>query len=321
MNHLYIIGNGFDCHHKINSRYKDFRLWLNNNNIELLNKIEELYADSCNAEWWSDFERSLASKDIIQYAINVAFQNQPDLSSEHCDSTWDLAEQAVDKEMPKVYKSIKECFHQWIIQLNPPSPNMKINIYTTDSLFLTFNYTKTLESLYNLNPKNILHIHGCIDIDENFIIGHGKSRDEIELFYEKRNLSDYNPMSNMAKAELSRYYDEMSDYLIQPHEEAAIYTALSQMSSLKKPVEELIDKYSDFFRIIRGTTHFHVYGFSLSDIDMPYMDAIVKNIGIEDTYWEFSDYNNKNREAIYQFVETYGIRNYNIIALADILQE
>lgn len=30
MKHLYIIGNGFDIHHKINSSYSNFRDWMEN---------------------------------------------------------------------------------------------------------------------------------------------------------------------------------------------------------------------------------------------------------------------------------------------------
>jgi hypothetical protein len=44
-----------------------------------------------------------------------------------------------------------------------------------DSLFLNFNYTRTLEKLYNIAPDKVLHIHGNVlysDIND-ILFGHG----------------------------------------------------------------------------------------------------------------------------------------------------
>ena len=39
--HLYIIGNGFDLHHGINSSYRNFRDWLYENEPTVIQDIEE----------------------------------------------------------------------------------------------------------------------------------------------------------------------------------------------------------------------------------------------------------------------------------------
>ena len=54
-----------------------------------------------------------------------------------------------------------------ILSLNPPLESRKIDLITQDSVFINFNYTKTLENLYGINSHNILHIHGCVDEDED----------------------------------------------------------------------------------------------------------------------------------------------------------
>lgn len=41
--HLYIIGNGFDLHHEINSSYKDFQEWMYENNPDVIEKADEIY--------------------------------------------------------------------------------------------------------------------------------------------------------------------------------------------------------------------------------------------------------------------------------------
>lgn len=48
--HLYIIGNGFDLHHGINSSYRNFRDWLYENEPTVIQDIEEAYG-CCDDEW------------------------------------------------------------------------------------------------------------------------------------------------------------------------------------------------------------------------------------------------------------------------------
>lgn len=43
MKHLYIIGNGFDIHHKINSNYRSFRDWMNECYPSILEDVENVY--------------------------------------------------------------------------------------------------------------------------------------------------------------------------------------------------------------------------------------------------------------------------------------
>lgn len=40
---LYIIGNGFEIHHGIPSRYSNYRDWLEDNNPDLLERLRNYY--------------------------------------------------------------------------------------------------------------------------------------------------------------------------------------------------------------------------------------------------------------------------------------
>lgn len=187
--HLYIIGNGFDLHHKINSSYKNFQQWMYENNPDIIEKVDEIYG-ICDDEWWSDFENQLASLDAIRYSSVIASENRPDLTSDHCDRMWTDAQFEVENQLEELYSELRKCFHEWVVQLTPPSASSKVNIITQDSKFINFNYTKTLENLYGINPHKILHLHGCVDEDEDFILGHGKSYEELDsLNTEKRPVS------------------------------------------------------------------------------------------------------------------------------------
>ena len=71
--HLYIIGNGFDLHHGINSSYKNFQEWMYENHPDVIEKVDEIYG-IVNEEWWSDFENQLASLDAIRYSSEIAMK-------------------------------------------------------------------------------------------------------------------------------------------------------------------------------------------------------------------------------------------------------
>ena len=65
MKHLYIIGNGFDIHTGLRTRYVDFRLWLENNYPSIFENMQATY--DMDVEWWNDFEVQLGKLDIKKY--------------------------------------------------------------------------------------------------------------------------------------------------------------------------------------------------------------------------------------------------------------
>ncbi|MBO4594898.1 MAG: hypothetical protein J5697_04280 [Clostridia bacterium] len=47
----------------------------------------------------------------------------------------------------------------------------QVSLFEENDLFLTFNYTKTLEKIYSINESSVCHIHGTVNQDIYF--GHG----------------------------------------------------------------------------------------------------------------------------------------------------
>src|SRR4051794_30455176 len=60
---LYIIGNGFDLHHGLKSRYWNFRAYVVDKDNDLVEKLEEYFGDDA---LWSDFEETLSYLDTEQ---------------------------------------------------------------------------------------------------------------------------------------------------------------------------------------------------------------------------------------------------------------
>ena len=106
----------------------------------------------------------------------------------------------------------------------------KVKLIIQDSIFINFNYTKTLENLYGINQSNILHIHGCIDKYEDLILGHGKSHEEIVALNEEelpilpKDLNEY---------ELNQFYEERANSY-ELHEQLARQAAISEWHCFSK---------------------------------------------------------------------------------------
>ena len=99
------------------------------NNPDVIEKADEIYG-ICDDEWWSDFENQLASLDAIRYSSEIASENQPDLTSDHCDRMWNDAQIEVENQLEGLYTDLRECFHEWILQLKSPLESRKIDLIT-----------------------------------------------------------------------------------------------------------------------------------------------------------------------------------------------
>lgn len=311
--HLYIIGNGFDLHHRINCSYKDFRKWVYENDFAVFEKVDEIYG-VYDDDWWSDFENQLASLDAIQYSSKIAFENQPNLLSEHCDRTWNDAEIEVENQLKNLYSNLRECFHKWILQLNPPLESRKIDLGIKDSVFLNFNYTKTLEVLYGINQHCILHIHGCVDDGENFVLGHSKSYGDLVSM---NSIRMPEPPNDLSADELSDFYEEHANDGQMLHEQLAMDAAINGIASQRKPVEEIIRKNEIFFRSLSDVSYVHVYGLSLSEVDIPYIRHVLAIAKFAE--WEFSSYCPSDDLRITNFCKDNRIVKYSVIDLMDLI--
>lgn len=311
---LYIIGNGFDMHHKINSSYRCFRDWMEKEYPTIIWDFEDAYG-VCDEDWWSDFENNLASLDVISYSQQIASENEPNLLDDHCDAMWTNAQVYVEDTIRNLYDDLRGCFHKWIHQLEKPVKSQKIKLNRDNSAFLTFNYTKTLEDLYNIDKCNILHIHGCVDDEENFIFGHGKSEKEIREENTYNNISE-DDTKNLSDDEYFELQQEMADS--HPyHEQLAEDAAIAGVASQRKPVYDIINRNADFFNNIKSVKNIYVYGLSFSEVDLPYLEEVIKKV--RHPFWEFSDYNNEIKAKIESFVKKEQISKYKIINLNEII--
>ncbi|MBC3803347.1 hypothetical protein GH808_02690 [Acetobacterium fimetarium] len=281
---LLIIGNGFDLAHGLPTSYEDFHKYLRNkypytNCDEFIipcssmnGKGEEIYYDDneiisfilfliSNAEGmgeeWNDFENSLGLLDF-----NECFEDVPEFYNKAGDlEDWQNAnniELAAINLVPCISK-IDNYFSEWIrtiiigqnILRKPELLNL---IDKNNDVFLTFNYTNTLELVYE--AKNVYHIHG--EQNGEIIFGHGNNLDYIEE---------------------EKTYIGSEDSLQKMHD------------SLKKDTKGSIEKNHEFFsKLTSSITKIYSYGFSFSPVDEIYIKEICSKLPTESITWYLNNY-------------------------------
>lgn len=117
---LYVIGNGFDLHHGIESGYWHFGEYLKANDAATFEVVERYF--ELDAGFWSDFEARLASFDIDTLADDasnflVGYGADKWRDSYHHDYQYVIS-QAVEA----VSVQMRERFGDWIRQLAIPTP-------------------------------------------------------------------------------------------------------------------------------------------------------------------------------------------------------
>lgn len=320
MKHLYIIGNGFDIHHCIPSRYKDFQKWLLENDEDIYYTVNEIIGDN-EPTWWNEFETNLGNPfGVKQYTENVAFENQPDYGSDdYRDRDLYVAEYEVERDLGSLITSLKNNFQKWASELPEGDGLYSLKIETKESIFMTFNYTLTLEKLYGIPTDRILHIHGSALDQESIIVGHGRDYDSY-----RNDLTDDmpEPPENLPIGEYEKWYDEVtSQYSDDYPTSQAKDAAASAIAVMRKNVSQIIAENQCFFQSLDEVKQIHIYGFSFAEIDLPYLFEITKKVDIQNVHLELSYYSDEDKKKAEKFIKRIlPPKSVSFIKLEDIMK-
>ncbi len=184
---LYIIGNGFDLMHNLPTRYSDFAKFCKENYKALYLEMMRCFNKLDKVKLWMNFEDALGfpDRDYIQRNYErVKKANR-------------------DGKISVEIEELKEAFSAWITRISPiiaTYKGEKFFAFKNDDAFVNFNYTDTLEKIYDIH-HDILHIHGGgeelekIRMDEipytGYIFGHCEelpNNEEFEIREDSRYL-------------------------------------------------------------------------------------------------------------------------------------
>lgn len=293
---LFIIGNGFDLAHGLETSYWNFRQYLKDADWSYLQSLEEMYGfftesseDSLKEYLWRDFETNLAYIDeisIIEQGENI------DLGLEGGDFGIEDTLNDYWEQQYSFIKRLNDFTMRWIEQVDIDT-SMRADIINQDenNLFITFNYTLLLEQIYGINKANILHVHGSIDEeDESPIIGHGAKEKIMQ-------------MREIAEEAANKVLDE---------KRCSIYKAVEKYyQRTLKDVDLFIRKNEYFFRGLSNVSSIHIIGHSLGGVDMPYFEKICNNVS-EDTIWHIYYYSEDSRMYYRDKIVSMGVNEDNI---------
>lgn len=297
---IVVIGNGFDIMSGLKTQYKYFYKYLRNNHFDFFNKVLywfSLLDDS--EESWSDFENNL--RKISLNNINQGINAQIPYKSPAFDIT-------VSSVLTDLYEKLSECFVSWITEINNsiiPNDTYQNSRYKLKEggkiIFLNFNYTKTLEELYQVKANSILHIHGKVGGDR-LIFGHG---DETLIGF--RSLIPEDPMSPYVDID-----DNKFNYILRERIQDVGQCLYKDTKKIIKQTEFFADNTDTINKI-------YVIGHSYNDIDIEYYVELFKKTNSQ-SKWFFGYHSSHDYNKAREIIKMLQIKNFEIrtnISLVD----
>lgn len=278
MNDLYIIGNGFDLHHKLDTSYRSFGLYLQTYYGAIYDQLLEYFGlphidknDKKTDPLWSNLERSLSLLDVDMvydaYSGSLASPGAPDFR----DRDWNTFSIDMEMVVDSLTTNLIKAFHEFILKVDyTVIPREKRLPLDSQALFLSFNYTDTLESYYGISESQITYIHGKAVNSDEIILGHGVDPNNFREEPSK-------PPVGLSDEELERWEVEMNDQYDYSFELGK--TALQNyFSSSYKDTQAVVRDHMEFFESMENIEQVFILGHSLSDVDLPYFEKIVGSI-------------------------------------------
>lgn len=246
---LHIVGNGYDLRCGLRTRYADFGKFVRTVDEPFWNDLSWVFRDGL----WSDFESALGelpSSELSRLPKTAATFGSPSFwDSEQERLLWESEARILSNLTEGGCCRLRGLLGRWIqsIDVNDAIDKGPI-VDDASSLYFTFNYTMTLESLLHVPRERVLHVHGSAESGPLFF-GHGGAP---ETLLRRPAGADY---SGQAESEELR----------------AEFILLT-----RKPVSDCLKRAEGFFTDLRDVTAVEVVGFSFSEVDSRYVGALAR---------------------------------------------
>lgn len=214
-----------------------------------MDEVSEFYKLTISSDGlWGDFENDLGRFDWRSF---YSAHNHIDVTAEDFKPSMIYCLQDdLTNESDEHVASIRSRFEEWICEIDL-SVAKKCMILCSESRYLSFNYTSTLQQVYGIDQSRILHIHGNAEQYEELIFGHG-----IEI-------------------EIEPDFDEYGETTRTPFSDAE-GAAMYPLYAFRKPVEDLLKKHENFFQSLVDIDNVIVIGHSFNSVDLPYFQKVAE---------------------------------------------
>ena len=297
-NKLFIIGNGFDLAHNLPTRFNpdfmNFALKYEQDNFWDLYQTRD---DNI----WADFENLLSYPDFN--SLEEIFDGYaPDYLSDR-ESDRDAIIFQVD-----LNGNLKDALYEFAGNAenflnNTQSNSFFERILDSDGYYINFNYTHTLEDIYQIPSEQILHIHGEVG-KNNLKLGYPQGNVKPEKYFYDVRAKGRGPY---AEIEAEDYINNIEDYYVR----VAYEGLLNKCKSFYKEIE--LDILKDFLdKNVCKIEDIVVYGHSCA-IDFEYFRYL--NIRYPKAHWKFYTRGTKSKNNINHMINKYNISDSTTIEI------
>jgi hypothetical protein len=261
---LYIIGNGFDLWHGMPTTLSEFKEFVEVHDSDLLKAVQDYLPTD---DDWSDLELALADIDVD----GIVQDNEHFMTPYGADDWSDSGHHDFQYEVSRVVKilsnDLKCRLGQWIRKVPVPTLAMaQGHLHSIDptSLFLTFNYTSTLEQLFFIPDRHILHIHGRAEFpDSDLVLGHAWNPLERRSLNKRPDIENIDTRLMEANSILDKYF-----------------------SATFKHSDRLLQQHHPFFERLTDLEEICVLGHSLSTVDELYFRSLLAIKAVASARWQ-----------------------------------
>lgn len=323
---LIICGNGFDLHHGFRTSYKAYKDFLLSKYPQSFRDFEDFrYFSLSNSDRWSDLESSLTI-DYEEFIYNSINDYYPDWNNDS-DSRWYNLDIDIEQQTKFIYNFTGKYFLEWLSDIDYSLAQDKIRSVSPEDLFINFNYTSTLEVVYNVPKENVFHIHGSIEsIDKGNIqawhipsfntieeaeIAEQFQSDEFNNDIVREHIqfgSIYND-PNLIREELitSFEHDDFYSVSIEPAINGLIHFCEAGAKDIEKNYE-----YLKKFIENKQIDEIIVMGHSILGVDKAYYSDIIVPV-FQNCSWSFYCHSKNNCLDAKEFVSQFEIANFKFI--------
>ena len=311
---LYILGNGFDLYHQLDTSYRSFGLFLKSKYPVIYDRLIEYYGFSdldgytqkpTHDVLWNEFEESLSLLDP-----ETVFESHRDSlanpsSSGFRDRDWGTFSIDMKMVVDSLTTNLFKAFREFVLTVDylPLNSDLQLPL-DNNAPYLSFNYTDTLEQYYGIPEENINYIHGKAQMSGgDLILGHGVEPD---------NFKDENPSppEDLTPEQMEMWIEQMNDsydYSFELGKEEL----LDYFFRTFKQTKEVILLNSGFFNKLHNIDEVYVLGHSLSEIDMPYLEEIMRVINYNSIF-TVSYYSQTENDSHKKMLLNLGIKEKHI---------
>ncbi|MEH7889894.1 bacteriophage abortive infection AbiH family protein [Elizabethkingia meningoseptica] len=284
---LYIIGNGFDLSHQLETSYEDFCKYLQQNFQDLMYKMDEYFSFKVSEKYlWTDFENDLGTFNFKAYFGDL---NEIDVLHESFkpSEVYSL-EDEMQQEIDRFIDEIRTAFTNWISELDISLGKVKNIKFSNKDYFINFNYTETLEELYNINTSKIFYIHNKANNYMDLTFGHGEINERYPKDKELNEEGDSNRTLFTEAENIARY----------------------PFYAFQKKTNKVLENHYEEFNKFNDCNEIFILGHALGKVDLPYFRKIKEML--PNASWKISYYSNNEKLKLKSIAIELGIKKNNI---------